>query len=247
MSAVARWDRDGFARVAEFVTVDELSDVARRLRAIFARAESFGPTRVHRSRDLNGSLTSIEVLDTIDADPQLRSSVLYEACYEAARELLGVAPVVFFDHSIHKPSQLGSGTAWHQDIIYDRYERQRDRVHFWIPMTDVGLDGGCMEFLPGSHRQGLLPHAYAPGDPSGHTQVARDPSQPTVAVPLNAGDVTMHHQATLHRTGPNRSGSARTAWILQFARPRTVPERFAENRRRATRLGKRLTGRPGWL
>jgi ectoine hydroxylase-related dioxygenase (phytanoyl-CoA dioxygenase family) len=94
----------------------------------------------------------------------------------------------------------------------------------WIPLQDVSLEMGCMEFIPGSHLGPVLPHHPRGHDAAAHMMVADgvDPAS-AVACPLRAGGATIHTPRTLHRTGPNRSEHPRLAWIVEFSpssRPR---------------------------
>ena len=240
--------RDGFARATAATTAGDLAHLAGLLDGVYGRAETIPAELVHRfsltgTADSDAS-TSLEILETLRIEPALATTAIYQRCQRLAGLVLGCQPELFFDHAIRKPAAIGTGTPWHQDIIYDRYEPDRDRVHFWIPTGAVELDGGCMEFIPRSHLAALVRHEVSDADPTGHARVARGvPESELVAVPVSAGEMTVHHQRTLHRTGPNASNAHRTAWILQFAGPRTPRERALETARRANRLGRRLLAR----
>src|SRR5207244_6709629 len=47
--------------------------------------------------------------------------------------------------------------AWHQDATYFGL-RPYVHVSAWLALTDATAENGCMEFLPGSHERGQLPH-----------------------------------------------------------------------------------------
>ena len=242
---VESFGRDGFARVAAIADGASLLEFAALLGGLFARVDTLPAALVHRCATA-GAVDSLEILETLRLEPRLQTTAVYQRCRELAGVILGCEPEPFFDHTIRKPAAVGSGTPWHQDIIYDRYEPDRGRVHFWIPTTAVDVNGGCMEFLAGTHRSALVRHEPNALDPTGHSRIAvglHDGAR--IAVPVDAGDATVHHQRTLHRTGPNRSGAERTAWILQFARPRTRREQARENLRRVSRLTTRLVKRFG--
>jgi Phytanoyl-CoA dioxygenase (PhyH) len=49
---------------------------------------------------------------------------------------------------------------WHQDAQFYGHGTESllwNMVQVWIPLVDVGLRGGCIALVPGSHQWGLLP------------------------------------------------------------------------------------------
>lgn len=99
-----------------------------------------------------------------------------------------------------KPGRCPDHVYWHRDLEYASSSR-RDGLTFWLALTDVTVDNGCLWYLPGSHRQDyeLDPQPAAP-----------------VPVPMSVGDLAIHTRATLHRSGPNRSPNPRYALMLEW-------------------------------
>ena len=240
-SLAALWRDKGYADIDHLAEAADISVVADLLDRLYKAAHTLASDQLNTAGGAAiATAASVEVLRTVDLDPVLASTSVYRAARELAGELLGCRAELYFDHAIRKPAGFGSGTAWHQDTAYDPYEPGRERVHFWIPMASVGLDGGCMEFVPASHLAGSVEHRFADDDPRRRTKVAVAVDDSLARpVPVEVGGATIHHRLTLHRTGPNRAAVERTAWILQFARPRTRREQTAEGLRRARRLASR--------
>jgi hypothetical protein len=228
-----RWSDDGYLTIDELVHPDDVRAVGTVLDDLFDRFDALSGRSTHQVRLPDGRPGSLEVVLTTELEPELRSSKLFKACEAVASELLGCRAKFFFDHTIRKPAAIGTGTAWHQDRAYNLVEPQRERVHFWVPMADVDVDGGCMQFVPGSHQRGLVPHVPIAEDPAEHTlRATGDHDEEAAPAPLRLGGASMHHQLTMHKTGPNRSEAVRTAWILQFVRPRTLGEHVGAATRR---------------
>jgi ectoine hydroxylase-related dioxygenase (phytanoyl-CoA dioxygenase family) len=101
-------------------------------------------------------------------------------------------------------------------------------AHFWVPLQDVTLDMGCMQFIPGSHRERMRRH-HRLAHLRHHHALATDEvdTSRAVACPVRAGDVTVHFPRTLHYTGPNLTGVPRLAWSLEFGPRRLLPFRVA--------------------
>src|SRR5262249_56343946 len=91
--------------------------------------------------------------------PALKRTRTFRAARALAAELLaGPAEHTGYDHAILKPPHNGRATPWHQDGAYAGPEGLTTMVHFWIPLHDVSLEMGCMQFIPGSHLGPILPH-----------------------------------------------------------------------------------------
>jgi phytanoyl-CoA hydroxylase len=120
-----------------------------------------------------------------------------------------------------KPPFHGSAKPYHQDSPYWPIDPPA-LVTCWMALDDATTTNGCMRFLPGSHRLGMLPHYHLEEThlvPEGYE--AFDTSQ-EVAVELKAGSCTFHHSLALHETSPNRSPYPRRAmtWAYMSAQSR---------------------------
>ena len=87
-----------------------------------------------------------------------------------------------------------------------------------MQLQPSSLENGCMEFMPGSHKNEVFPHQSIDNDPRIHRlELAVEiVNSRKFACPLPADGATMHHCRTLHYTGPNRLAEPRRALILNF-------------------------------
>jgi ectoine hydroxylase-related dioxygenase (phytanoyl-CoA dioxygenase family) len=83
---------------------------------------------------------------------------------------------------------------------------------------------GCMQFLPGSHRRGLLDHHSRRPDIRPDLYEVVEPVDETeaLACPLPAGGATFHHSRTLHYTAPNTTDVDRRAYAIEHETQPTV-------------------------
>ncbi|MCH9686096.1 MAG: phytanoyl-CoA dioxygenase family protein [Deltaproteobacteria bacterium] len=114
----------------------------------------------------------------------------------------------------HKPARVGGRTPWHQDDAYDDPSSPRRRMTMWIPLVDVSPTSGCMLFVPNSHHGRLRPHQAGQGGRRLALSTTLDPADTTCAVPMEAGDVSLHLGRTLHASGANASPQPRPALAL---------------------------------
>jgi hypothetical protein len=213
------FSRDGFAVLDGLTTPADVARVRALLDPLFERFDSLG----ERAFDLAGPRSageapkSPEVNEAAVLVPELRETLTFQHCRRVARQLLGVPVGYQFDHAIYKPPHNQTPTAWHQDEAYNREPIPLRSIHFWIPLQPATVENGCMWFIPGSHRGGLLTHRIASRRGAGGTLAVDAPdADAAVACPLELGGATIHHPLTLHYTGANNSGDYRRAWILHF-------------------------------
>ena len=77
-------------------------------------------------------------------------------------------------------------------------------------MHDVDEVNGCMQFIDGGHKDGVIEHKLVPGVQSDLLYSEPDESRQVVC-PLRKGGVTFHHSKTPHMTNANQSESWRRA------------------------------------
>ena len=123
------------------------------------------------------------------------------------------------NHAINKPPRDGAPTPWHQDEAYWDPHADHTAISVWVPLQDVDESNGCMAFVPGSHREPVLPHRLI--HPDAHGLRLADDTEPAgaVACPIPTGSATVHAGRTLHYAGPNRTDRPRTARRLRVRPP----------------------------
>jgi phytanoyl-CoA dioxygenase PhyH len=209
--------REGFVSLSQVTSSDDIDFIRSELTSLLddqtenrRLVRNLGDT-VANGRD--GRI--LEVVSPSALRPRLLESLFFQRALEISRAILGPSAQLRFDHSISKPPHNTAATDWHQDIAYRRLTRSPRRLHWWLPLQDVNIDNGCMQFVPRSHIGPILPHA--PRSAKAHAIKASLPSNATpVACPLKVGGATVHLPKTLHGTGPNNSGEARHAWVIQI-------------------------------
>ena len=217
----------GFLVVEGLTCQNDLGRIHQRLNALFARFHEL-PGRHAFDLGDEGRHAGVQQIPEINWTtrlvPALKRTRTFRAARALAAELLaGPGEHTGYDHAILKPPHNGRATPWHQDGAYAGPESLTTTVHFWIPLHDVSLEMGCMQFIPGSHLGPILPHHPRAHRQSAHVMEVDDvDARRVVSCPLRAGDATVHLPHTLHQTGPNMTDDTRLAWILEFglARPR---------------------------
>jgi ectoine hydroxylase-related dioxygenase (phytanoyl-CoA dioxygenase family) len=111
----------------------------------------------------------------------------------------------------------GRAASWHQDHAYWQPELDYYALGVWLPLHDVTVPMGAMQFIPGSHKLGLLRHRQE-DEPQHNVLTVDEPIDFSKAVPcpLKMGGCTFHHSETLHYTAPNTTDQVRLAFPTEF-------------------------------
>lgn len=121
------------------------------------------------------------------------------------------------------PDWEGTQVLWHQDGGYT--ERIADprggttvnqlrMVNVWTPLVPAHAANGCMQFIPGTHKLGVVPHTRK----RHYLEIAEDHLRPrlghAVDIELDPGDVVLFHNLLFHQGQPNRTKTIR--WSLDW-------------------------------
>jgi len=136
----------------------------------------------------------------------------------AAYQLLGNKSVRFWhDQLFFKPAKKGGVVAWHQDYSY--WTRTKPLAHLtcWCSLDDSKIENGCLQYVPGSHRWGLLDKPELAGSLMGIMDYLNADQQAQFQpkhVETRAGEAIFHHPLTLHGSGENKSNHPRRAFVI---------------------------------
>src|SRR5437899_5362669 len=207
---VERYQNDGFLSPVGALSREEAAACLRKL-------EAFEET-------VGGPLTS----DQTDARYRSRTHVLltwvhalarHPAILDAVEDLIGPNILVYTSTWFIKEPESTAIAAWHQDATYFGL-RPYVHVTAWLALTEATAENDCMEFLPGSHGRGQMPHRA--GVVAGSVNRAGQAvggdldGTPAVHAPLRAGEFSLHHTLCLHRSQPNRSPGRRIGLAIRY-------------------------------
>jgi ectoine hydroxylase-related dioxygenase (phytanoyl-CoA dioxygenase family) len=226
---------NGFLMLREITTAQEvemLQSVYDRLFEVKAGRDAGDHLDLTSVDDGTQPETLPQILNPSKYAPELVNTAFRANALAIAKQLLGPDAEFRGDHAIRKPPQSGAATPWHQDEAYWDPAMEQNEISIWVPLQEATLQNGCMQFVPGTHRQEVLPHHSIGNDPRVIGLEVDNPEALavySVACPLPPGGATIHHSRTLHFTGPNRSNTPRRAYILMFGtppKPRATPRNF---------------------
>lgn len=147
------------------------------------------------------------------ASPELTAVATDRRWGPVVLPLLGTGDArLYWEQAVAKPPQARTELPWHQDNGYTPLVPE-EYVTCWLALDDADLDNGCLWVIPGSHRNGTLPHHAG----AGPFRVGHDGDESEgVPVPVPRGSVLVFSSLIMHRSGPNTTDRHRRAWIIQF-------------------------------
>jgi hypothetical protein len=158
-------------------------------------------------------------------DDAFHDILWHPAITTRAAQLLGVERLRFWhDQVFYKPPRHPGVVTWHQDYSYWMRATPAGHITCWIGLDDSTEENGCLHYVPGSHRWGLLPKISLTEDMDavkGFLTPEQAEAFRPVSMVLKAGECTFHHSHTVHGSYANRSDRPRRGVVLNFMRPDT--------------------------
>ena len=208
---IARYRRDGFVRVRQVLTPDEVAE--------YHAAAVAAASRLN-SRRSDGIFS--QIVNVWRDDEAMRRLTLNPRIAALAERLAGVPLKLWHDQILIKEPHNARATHFHQDQPYWPHAGSAHPISAWIALCDVPVERGCMSFLPGSHARTDLP-AQNLGDGRSLFALAPDLAySERVTLPLRAGDCTFHHGRCAHMATPNETDEPRVAHTIIFMDAATV-------------------------
>ncbi len=151
-------------------------------------------------------------------DSLFKKLARHEKILNVVRSLIGNDLKVYVDQTLCKPPKIGSAKPPHQDSAYWTHIDPPNLVICWIALNDATENNGCMRFIAGSHKLGVVEHKHLEDFRVEDNQISYEKE---VAVPLKAGDCSFHHSLAMHRTDANISPNRRIGLTLAYMNSRS--------------------------
>jgi phytanoyl-CoA hydroxylase len=236
-------ERDGVARLGRVLADSGLQALRERAEALmlgrivypgmFFQLDS--TTGRHQDAPLGlgwqGPSLGYRKLEKLEQDPIFRAW-LENALFERVARARIAGNIALYRAILFNKGPLGgSDIPWHQDGGALWGLSEAPTLQIWTALDDAPVGGGCLEFVPGSHRWGL---ATPLGGVVPRSQVEQaDAERRAIALPVAAGEALLVHNMVWHRSGRNRPGQRRLAFSTCYMseatrclRKRRAPRQF---------------------
>jgi hypothetical protein len=172
----------------------------------------------HSNESANPNTVLFHSLGHWRISPAFHDVLWNPAFLMAAHQLLGNSAVRFWhDQLFCKPAKHGGVVAWHQDYSYWTRTVSMQHLTCWTALDNSGTENGCLHYIPGSHRWGLLNAPGLAGNMDGlHETLSTEQKKEFQPVPveLKHGYATFHHPLMVHGSYENKSEKGRRAFVL---------------------------------
>ena len=135
-----------------------------------------------------------------------------------AYQLLGNGFRFFHDQIFCKPANHGSVVSWHQDFSYWTWTQPMHHLTCWIGLDDSNEENGCVHYVPGSHRWGLIDKLDLAGEMDAVRSLLTSDQirdfERKVPIVMKKGYASFHHPVLMHGSFENRSSVQRRATVI---------------------------------
>ncbi|MDP7279149.1 MAG: phytanoyl-CoA dioxygenase family protein [Candidatus Poribacteria bacterium] len=219
---VDQFHRDGFLAVENVLTLLEIEALHLRLQDIGNRIVDFPEQYIQVEPQVATGKTTTDpvpfnnvrkIWNLTKYDCLFKTYARHPKIVDIVTQLIGPDLKIFVDQTLCKPPKVGSAKPPHQDSAYWINIDPPDQVICWMALTPSTLDNGCMRFIPGTHKLGVIEHKHLEDFQIEDDHIDYDSE---VAVPLTAGSCTFHHSLVHHRTGPNPTSQPRVGATVAY-------------------------------
>lgn len=211
----ARYHDNGYLCPVDVLTPGEAAENRRALEALEREHEGKLPKPVGQYLRISSYLAT-DVPVRIARDPRILDKV---------ESILGPDILMWSCEYFIKEANSTQIVSWHQDLTYWGMDGTDHEITAWVALSPASEKSGCMRFVPGSHKESLVPHedTFAANNLLSRGQeiaVEVDEDDAIVAA-LEPGQMSLHHGRLFHASGPNTSNDRRIGLVIRYIRPDT--------------------------
>ena len=220
---VEQYNGEGYVVVPDFLTAEQIAAFLKEMDAVSAgnTLAEHDAARMEMEPNQPPDGTQVRRLyEPCGQYPVFNEFSRSDKLLDAVEALLGPDLVYHYSKINMKPAGVGSPVEWHQDLSYYPLSN-RGSVSILFYLDEATVENGCLQVIPGRHRDELLSHS-TDGFFQGRVTETVDESQ-AVPVPGTAGSVIFMHAMTPHASIANTSTEPRRTLILSYRRADAFP------------------------
>lgn len=235
----AAFDAEGYLRLGRIADDDLLAAMRQRIDDIMlGRADVDYPRMLMQldsddgaydsagmqTRGFKGATLAYRKIEQLERDPVFRRYMTLPVFEQVARHVYGnVAIAAFRAMFMNKPAGRGTVLPLHQDQW-----RALDRdplITIYTALDAATVENGCVEIIPGTHHT-LLNRKQGRGFLTPEMAADYDDDPRRIPLTLEAGEVVLMHNWTLHCSGVNRTDQPRRAFSVCLMEAATWNQRY---------------------
>jgi len=151
--------------------------------------------------------------------PWLADLVRNEKILDAVEDLYGPDLLCWTSNFFIKEAQNPAFVSWHQDSTYWGLS-EPDVVTAWVALTPSNESNGAMQVIPGTHTLDQIPHRDTFDKHNlltrGQEVAVEVDAAKAVTLPLQPGEMSLHHVRLVHGSPPNPSSDRRIGFAIRY-------------------------------
>ena len=165
----------------------------------------------------DGKIIPLKILNAFFKHSAFQEFVLNDRFNKVIEVFLGDIPLLLADQIFVKPPHHGGPKPYHQDDFHFQCFPADHVITAWIALDDVDEENGCLRYISGSHKEGIIPHY-----PIENESYSMTPSEDRIDLtreelaPVRKGGVVFHHGQTLHSSRRNYSDRWRRGYATHW-------------------------------
>lgn len=209
---VHQYERDGYVHPLRAFSADEAQSVLEHIDALKQREPDLWSRAKYKPHLLMKWLNDFMRTPTI---------------LDAVEDVLGPNVLAWgAAHSLDKKPHDPKFVPWHQDSTYWGLS-EPSVVTAWVALTPSKRTNGCLRVVPGSHKQGQVPHQETFDKDSilvrGQEVEVDVDENDAVDVELDPGEFSLHHTMLFHGSEANTSDMRRCGIAVRYIATRVRP------------------------
>lgn len=233
----AQYERDGYLKLGRLLCDAELKGLQERIDEIMLGKASVNYDRMMmqldsssgkyedagaQSKGFKGATLDYRKIQELEFDPRFLAYMQKPIFREICTKVYGPStPIAAFRSMfMNKPAHKGTVLPWHQDrwTFLDR----DPLITLWTALDPATIANGCVQIIPGSHKQGLINPSHGSGFLTPEQAKLNAPKEKIVYLELKAGEAALLHNYTLHASDVNKSDIPRRAFSVCYMDARTI-------------------------
>jgi ectoine hydroxylase-related dioxygenase (phytanoyl-CoA dioxygenase family) len=229
---LCRFEEDGFLIKRSFIGDDLLRQISQEIDALHERMAHAVPDGVEvtwEKLEAGKPKRIKQLMNSERVSPGIDRMLRSDPVLDVVEALLGPDIALFHSKLLMKAAHDGAITPWHQDYAYWKQGANRPlQLNCMLAIDAATRENGCIQFVPGSHKQGLVTHerrdeAFGLCLP-GYFNARPD----AAAVEMEPGDCVFFGPLVIHGSDGNRSPRNRRANTIVYTVPANGIEQSQE-------------------
>jgi len=231
------YDRDGYINLGKLLSDDDLAALQERINGIMLGTAETDSSRLlmqvdsadgkyenagEQSKGFKGARLDYRKIQDLEHDPLFREFMERPLFHHICETVYGKdTPIgTFRAMFMNKPAQRGTFLPWHQDRW--TYLSEDPKLTVWTALDPATKANGCVQVVPGSHKQGLINPSHLSGFLTEEQAAEHATPEKVVYLELEPGEVALLHNYLLHASDVNKTDISRRAFSVCYMDANTV-------------------------